>query len=59
MHGFPPKLPTVRENATKPMVWEINTHTFPIVWVLFSYQIPILWYTLSDGKYMGFPINLP
>ena len=21
MHGFPHKFPTVRENATKPMVW--------------------------------------
>ena len=44
MHGFLHKFPTVRENATKPMVWGksggTDTHPFPIVWYFFPIRFP-------------------
>ena len=63
MHGFPHKFSTVRENATKPMVWgksgKLMLILFPKVWVRFFHPIPILWYTSSNEKCVGFPINFP
>ena len=54
MHGFSHQSPTLRENATKPMVWEKSGKLvlilFPWHECFFSHQNPILWYNSSHGK---------
>ena len=55
MYGFPHKFPTVREDATKPMVWEQSRKLililFPWYGCFYSIRFRIVWYTSLYGKY--------